>query len=71
MRRIYLFLIACLACAETKPANVSVNTWVREDLFAGYMVNDLARFEKGMLKLEGRDYLVKDGECLEIRFNRS
>ncbi len=52
MRRIYLFLIACLACAETKPANVSVNTWVREDLFAGYMVNDLARFEKGMLKLE-------------------
>jgi len=27
--------------------------------------------EKGMLRLEGRDYLVKDGECLEIRFNRS
>jgi len=27
--------------------------------------------EKGLLRLEGRDYLVKDGECLEIRFNRS
>ncbi|MEO5618654.1 MAG: DUF933 domain-containing protein [Candidatus Eisenbacteria bacterium] len=27
--------------------------------------------EKGLLKLEGRDYVVKDGECLEIRFNRS
>ena len=27
--------------------------------------------EKGLLRLEGRDYLVKDGECLEIRINRS
>ncbi len=52
MSKIYLILIACFACAETKPANISVNTWVREDLFAGYMVNDFARFEKGMLKLE-------------------
>ena len=52
MRRTYLFLIACFAWAETKPANISVNTWVREDLFAGYMVNDVARFEKGMRKLD-------------------
>ena len=59
MRKIYPFLIACFACAETKPANISVNTWVREDLFAGYMVNDLARFEKGMSKLD------------EIMLNRS
>jgi hypothetical protein len=26
--------------------------------------------EKGWLRLEGRDYMVRDGECLEIRFNR-
>lgn len=26
--------------------------------------------EKALLRLEGRDYLVKDGECLEIRFNK-
>jgi len=26
--------------------------------------------EKGLLRLEGREYLVKDGECLEIRFNK-
>lgn len=26
--------------------------------------------EKAMLRLEGRDYEVKDGECLEIRFNK-
>ncbi len=26
--------------------------------------------EKGWLKLEGRDYVVADGECLEIRFSK-
>jgi GTP-binding protein YchF len=26
--------------------------------------------EKGWLRLEGRDYVVEDGECLEIRFNK-
>ena len=26
--------------------------------------------EKGWLRLEGRDYEVKDGDCLEIRFNK-
>jgi hypothetical protein len=25
--------------------------------------------QKGLLRLEGRDYVVKDGDCLEIRFN--
>jgi GTP-binding protein YchF len=26
---------------------------------------------RGILKLEGRDYVVQDGDCLEIRFNRT
>lgn len=26
--------------------------------------------EKGWLRLEGRDYVVQDGDCLEIRFNK-
>ena len=26
--------------------------------------------EKGWRRLEGREYVVRDGECLEIRFNR-
>jgi ribosome-binding ATPase YchF (GTP1/OBG family) len=26
---------------------------------------------KGLLRLEGRDYVVRDGDCLEIRFNRT
>ena len=25
---------------------------------------------KGILRLEGRDYAVKDGDCIEIRFNK-
>ena len=25
--------------------------------------------EKGVLRLEGRDYLVQDGDCMEIRHN--
>jgi hypothetical protein len=25
--------------------------------------------EKGQLRVEGRDYLVKDGDCVEIRHN--
>jgi len=25
--------------------------------------------EKGMLRIEGRDYIVKDGDILHIRFN--
>jgi GTP-binding protein YchF len=26
---------------------------------------------KGLLRLEGRDYIVQDGDCVEIRFNRT
>jgi len=26
--------------------------------------------EKGWLNLEGRDYVVQDGQCLVIRFNK-
>jgi ribosome-binding ATPase YchF (GTP1/OBG family) len=26
--------------------------------------------DRGWLRLEGRDYEVKDGDCLEIRFNK-
>jgi len=25
--------------------------------------------EKGLLRLEGKDYVVKDGDIIEIRFN--
>ncbi|HPP37727.1 MAG TPA: DUF933 domain-containing protein, partial [Thermosynergistes sp.] len=25
--------------------------------------------EKGLLRLEGRDYVIRDGDIIEIRFN--
>jgi len=26
---------------------------------------------KGLLRLEGKEYIVQDGDCIEIRFNRT
>ena len=26
---------------------------------------------KGLLRLEGREYVAQDGDCMEIRFNRT
>ena len=45
--------LAFLPAAEEliKPANVPLNTWVREDLFAGWMANDADTFEHGVRKL--------------------
>jgi pimeloyl-ACP methyl ester carboxylesterase len=37
--------------AEAMPKGVRVSTWVREDLFAGFMVNDMERLERGEAKL--------------------
>lgn len=52
MRPIAFLCLAALVLAEPKPANLTVSTWVREDLFAGFMVNDLERFQNGMRKLD-------------------
>lgn len=56
MRNGYLVLLLTLTPvaalrAENRPAGVRVSTWVREDIFAGFMAGDLGRFEKGMEKL--------------------
>jgi len=57
-----LVLLGCAALAQQdeKPERLSVHTWVREDVFAGFMVNDMARFEKGVAKLER--HLAKNPE---------
>lgn len=44
-----------------------VTTW--EHLVEAQGHHGKAR-EKGWLRLEGRDYVVQDGDCLEIRFNK-
>ncbi|MBK5291508.1 MAG: hypothetical protein JJE04_07535 [Acidobacteriia bacterium] len=37
---------------QDRPEKLSIHTWVREDIFAGWMANDLDRFEKGVAKLD-------------------
>jgi hypothetical protein len=37
---------------EKKPAGLSVSTWVREDIFAGMLVDNLEGFQTGMRKLD-------------------
>jgi hypothetical protein len=45
-------LLSLLLCADAKPAGLSVSTWVREDIFKGFLVNDSAGLDQGMAKLE-------------------
>jgi tetratricopeptide (TPR) repeat protein len=48
------FTIAATVAAQqepqTRPGNISVHTWVREDLFAGFLQDDMTRFERGEKK---------------------
>jgi len=46
-----LFLAVVLS-AQTPPKGVPVSTWVREDMFAGFMANDMERFVAGMKKVD-------------------
>jgi tetratricopeptide (TPR) repeat protein len=45
-------LITAAAFAERKPDKLPLSTWVREDLFAGFLANDTARLEAGMKKVD-------------------
>jgi hypothetical protein len=47
-----------LAGQEQRPKNVPFYTWVREDTFAGFMADDMVRFERGMQKTQ--EYLKED-----------
>ena len=47
-----------LAVAQEKPKNIPVSTWVREDLFAGFLDGDMARHGQGVKKLD--DVLAKN-----------
>ena len=49
-----LLSLPLLAASDdlVKPEKLTIHTWVREDLFAGYMVNDMTAFERGVRKLE-------------------
>jgi hypothetical protein len=40
-----------LAVQHTRPANVPIHTWVREDLFAGFIDDDFDRYQRGEQKV--------------------
>lgn len=41
-----------LAFSQEMPKNIRVSTWVREDLFAGYLDGDMVRYGQGVKKLD-------------------
>jgi tetratricopeptide (TPR) repeat protein len=43
---------AVAVSGQPKPEKLPISTWVREDLFAGFLVDDLERFESGVRKVE-------------------
>jgi len=56
MRRYVLIAITAVTLsAETADPRLPVPTLVREDLFAGFMADDMVRFEKGVAMLEQLD----------------
>ncbi|MBM3754469.1 MAG: hypothetical protein FJW38_10875 [Acidobacteria bacterium] len=50
--RFCLLLCAATIWAETMPKGMRVSTWVREELFAGFLSNDMAQFGNGMKKTD-------------------
>jgi hypothetical protein len=50
--------LSTLVAQEPRPANVPFYTWVREDTFAGFMDDDMTRFERGVQKAQA--YLEDD-----------
>jgi hypothetical protein len=48
---VFTLTIVGLAAQQSRPANVPVHTWVREDMFAGFVDDDLAGYERGEKKL--------------------
>lgn len=51
------------AAQEQRPKNVPFYTWVREDLFAGWMADDMVRFERSMQKAQ--EYLKEDSSNMD------
>lgn len=59
---------AILALAQQKPAKVALSTWLREDLFAGFMANDQSRFDNGVKKLDAyQEENPNSGEAMAWR----
>jgi hypothetical protein len=56
-------LFAAAAPQEQRPKGVPFYTWVREDLFAGWMADDMPRFERSMRKAQ--EYLNENANNMD------
>jgi len=56
-------LFAAAAPQEQRPKGVPFYTWVREDLFAGWMADEMTRFERSMQKTQ--EYLKEDANNMD------
>jgi hypothetical protein len=48
---VFTATFVALAAQQTRPATVPIHTWVREDIFAGMVDDDLPRYELGEKKV--------------------
>jgi hypothetical protein len=46
-----------VAAQSARPANVPIHTWVREDMFAGFIDDDFVRYQRGEQKVA--EYLAE------------
>lgn len=53
-----LMLAGAWSAAQERPAGMGLSTWVREEIFAGFLAGEMPQFEKGMKKLS--DVLAAD-----------
>lgn len=49
---LFTLSLAAMAGNLVKPEKLTIHTWVREDLFAGWMVRDQPSFDRGVRKLD-------------------
>lgn len=53
MKRLVVTAALCVAgLSAQKPEGLANSTWLREDLFAGFLANDIERHNRGMQKVE-------------------
>jgi tetratricopeptide (TPR) repeat protein len=66
MRPLFALTLAGVLFAggqDERPKNVPFYTWVREETFAGFLADDMTRFERGMQRVQ--EYLKEDPDNMD------
>lgn len=64
LTRLFALTLAAVGSiiSADRPANVTWSQWVREDIFSGFLANDMERFGQGMAKIDAGLAELKGGE---------